>query len=35
MIPGLAQQVKGSSVATAAAQVIAAGWIQSRAWELL
>ena len=33
-IPGLAQYVKGSGVATAVAQITAAAWIQSLAWEL-
>ena len=34
LIPSCVQQVKGSSVATAGAQVAAGTWIQSLAWEL-
>ena len=33
-IPGLVQQVKGSSIAAAVMQVAAVTWTQSLAWEL-
>ena len=35
LIPGPAQWVKGSGIATAAAHVTAMAWIQSLAWELI